>query len=101
MVESQTFWPVECDPGAPNLFVCMECLNEVFRSKIPMQGCPDCRAVSTFEPFTLESIQEWGSEDLIAKAQSAEQSGTEALSTPEPAVSSQEPQPSSLAEDQP
>ena len=93
MLQSQTFWPVECEQGAPDLFVCMECLNEVFRSKVPMQGCPGCGAVSTFEPFTLESIQDWGSEELIAKARSAANSGMETRDDPDPAVSPQGPLP--------
>jgi len=91
--QSQTFWPVECEQGAPDLFVCMECLNEVFRSKVPMQGCPGCGAVSTFEPFTLESIQEWGAEELIAKARSAANSGTDSPVDRDPTVSSEEPLP--------
>lgn len=71
MSESHTFWPVNCEQGDPNLFVCMECLNEVFQSKVPVQGCPGCGGVSTFEPFTLHAIQEWGTEELIHKAQAA------------------------------
>ena len=71
MSESQTFWPVDCEQGAPDLFVCMECLNEVFQSKVPIQGCPGCGGVSTFEPFTLHAIQEWGTEELINKARAA------------------------------
>lgn len=97
MLESQTFWPVESEQGAPDLFVCMECLDEVFRSKVPIQGCPGCGAVSAFEPFTLESIQEWGSEELIAKAQSEAKLRTAPLpdhpSEPEPTVSTEEPLP--------
>ena len=71
MTESQAFWPVDCEQGEPDLFVCMACLNEVFRSKVPIEGCPSCGAVSTYEAFTLESIQEWGTEELINKAQSS------------------------------
>ena len=93
MLESQTFWPVESEKGAPNLFVCMECLDEVFRSKVPIQGCPGCGAVSTFEPFTFESIQEWGTEDLIAKARSEANVTTVPPSDSEPFVSREEPLP--------
>ena len=93
VLESQTFWPVESDQGAPDLFVCMECLDEVFRSKVPIQGCPGCGAVSAFEPFTLESIQEWGTEDLIAKARSEANVATVPPSDPEPIVSPEEPLP--------
>ena len=93
MLESQTFWPVESEQGAPDLFVCMECLDEVFRSKVPIQGCPGCGAVSAFEPFTLESIQEWGTEDLIAKARSEANVTTGPPSDSEPFVSREEPLP--------
>ncbi|UCE64054.1 MAG: hypothetical protein JSU59_02610 [Nitrospirota bacterium] len=93
MFESQTFWPVESEQGAPDLFVCMECLDEVFRSKVPIQGCPGCGAVSAFEPFTLESIQEWGTEDLIAKARSEANVATVPSSDSEPIVSREEPLP--------
>ena len=48
------------------------CLSEVFRRKVPSPECPTCHGVSTYEAFTLESIRDWGTEDLIAKAQSAE-----------------------------
>ena len=78
MTESQKFWSVDCKQGDPDLFVCMACLNEVFQSKVPIQGCPGCGAVSTFEAFTLESIQEWGTEDLIHMAHA---NATETAST--------------------
>jgi hypothetical protein len=93
VLESQTFWPVEIEQGAPDLFVCMECLDEVFRSKVPIQGCPGCGAVSAFEPFTLKSIEEWGTEDLIAKARSEANLGPVSLSDSDPTVSTQEPLP--------
>ena len=93
MVESETFWPVESEHGAPNLFVCMECLDEVFRSKVPIQGCPGCGAVSAFEPFTLKSIEEWGTDDLIAKARSECDVAAVPPSDPQPTVSSEEPLP--------
>ena len=60
---------MECEQGEPDLFVCMACLNEVYRSRVPTEGCPECSALSSFEAFNLESIQEWGTEELIQKAQ--------------------------------
>ncbi|MBI4401906.1 MAG: hypothetical protein HY581_09770 [Nitrospirae bacterium] len=72
MAHEQAFWPVECEQGEPDLLVCMSCLSEVFRRKVPMPDCPTCHGVSTYEAFTLKSIQEWGSEALIAKAVKAE-----------------------------
>ena len=53
--------------------VCMSCLSEVYRRKVPMPDCPSCHGVSTYEAFTLESIRDWGSDELIAKAQDAQQ----------------------------
>ena len=90
MSQVQAFWPVECGEGEPDLLVCMSCLSEVFRRKIPMPECPTCHGVSTYEAFTLESIRDWGTEDLIAKALGAEaevepmpvQSGQMAASEP-------------------
>ena len=74
MSETQTFWAVECAEGDPDFFVCMNCLDEVYRRKIPTE-CPSCGAISTFEPFTLDSIKDWGTEELIAKAQLASSEG--------------------------
>ena len=68
MSESQDFWSVEREQGQPDLFVCMTCLNEVFRAQLPAQGCPTCGAFSSYEAFTLEDIQAWGTEELIQKA---------------------------------
>ena len=68
MSERQTFWPVECEAGEPNLLVCMACLNEVFKQKVPIPDCPACHGVSTYEAFTLEAIRDWGTEPLIEKA---------------------------------
>ncbi len=73
MAQPQTFWPVECEEGEPDLLVCMSCLSEVFRRKVPMPDCPTCHGVSTYEAFTLDSIRDWGTEDLIAKAVAAQQ----------------------------
>ncbi|MCA9470661.1 MAG: hypothetical protein MRJ96_03785 [Nitrospirales bacterium] len=70
MSDSSTFWSMECSPGEPDLFVCMDCLGEVFRAKLPVEGCPGCGAVSMFEAFTLESLQDWATPELLAKAQS-------------------------------
>ncbi|MFQ5991369.1 MAG: hypothetical protein ACE5NA_02930 [Nitrospiraceae bacterium] len=72
MSEAQEFWPVECEDGEPDLLVCMSCLSEVFRRKVPVPSCPTCQGVSTFEAFTLDSIREWGSEELIMKAEKAQ-----------------------------
>ena len=72
MAHDQTFWPMECEDGEPDLLVCMSCLGEVFRRKVPMPDCPACHGVSTYEAFTLESIRDWGTEDLIAKAERAQ-----------------------------
>jgi hypothetical protein len=36
-----------------------------------MPDCPTCHGVSTYEAFTLESIRDWGTEELIAKADTA------------------------------
>jgi len=71
MSQEQTFWSVECGSEDPQFLVCMSCLNEVFRCKVPMPDCPTCHGVSTYEAFTLESIRDWGTEELIAKADTA------------------------------
>jgi len=68
MSDRQTFWPVDCEPGEPDLLVCMSCLSEVFKRKVPMPDCPTCHGVSTYEAFTLEAIRDWGTEQLIEKA---------------------------------
>ena len=70
MTETRTFWPVECAEGDPDFFVCMNCLSDVYRRKIPRE-CFSCGATSAFESFTFDSIQDWGTEELITKAQSA------------------------------
>ena len=72
MSSELTFWPVDCADGEPDLLVCMSCLSEVFCRKVPMPDCPSCHGVSTYEAFTLESIRDWGTEELIAKAESAQ-----------------------------
>ena len=69
MPEPQSFWPGECKQGDPNLFVCLSCLDEVFQAKVPVQGCPGCGAIATFEPFNLDAIRDWGTEGLIQKAE--------------------------------
>lgn len=71
MNEIQDFWSVECAEGEPDLFVCMGCLSEVYRAKVPIPACPSCGAVSAFEAFTLDAIVDWGSEDLVQKAKEA------------------------------
>ena len=70
MIETQTFWAIECAEGDPDFFVCMNCLNDVYRRKVPRK-CSSCGATSTFESFTFDSIKNWGTEELIAKAQNA------------------------------
>ncbi len=77
-----TFWMVDTTEGEPELWVCMSCLGEVFRRKVPVPDCPTCHEVSSYEAFTLDSIRDWGTEDLIAKATSAmgEMSSTTAAS---------------------
>jgi hypothetical protein len=44
-------------------------LEEVFQAKVPVDGCPGCGAIGTFEPFNLEAIKDWGTEALIRKAE--------------------------------
>jgi hypothetical protein len=88
MSQEQTFWSVECGSEDPQFLVCMSCLNEVFRCKVPMPDCPTCHGVSTYEAFTLESIRDWGTEELIAKADTA--SKFEALPE-EPSLAEKEP----------
>ena len=70
MSDTQTFWTVDCAEGDPDFFVCMDCLNDVYRRKVPTE-CSSCGAISAFEPFTLDSIKDWGTEELISKAQHA------------------------------
>ncbi|MEW6543193.1 MAG: hypothetical protein AB1411_06230 [Nitrospirota bacterium] len=86
MAREQAFWSVESGEGDPDLWVCMSCLSEVFRRKVPMPDCPTCHGVSTYEAFTLESIRDWGTEELIAKADRAI---AEAKRTPPPSPGGQ------------
>ena len=76
MSKSLSFWPIECQEGEPDLFVCLTCLEEVFQAKVPVEGCPGCGAIGTFEPFKLEAIKDWGTEDLIRKAEQKPSSST-------------------------
>jgi hypothetical protein len=71
MAPASSFWPVEVKEGEPDLWVCMSCLSEVYRRKVPMPHCPTCHGVSTFEAFTLDAIRDWGTDELIAKAGAA------------------------------
>jgi hypothetical protein len=88
MSEEQAFWSVECEEGEPEFLVCMSCLNEVYWRKVPMPDCPTCHGVSTYEAFTLESIRDWGTPELITKAESAQAgSQTPPLSSNEGPVS--------------
>jgi hypothetical protein len=66
----------------------MSCLNEVFRRKVPMPDCPTCHGVSTYEAFTLESVRDWGTEELIAKAEAASKLKEPAVET---SLAEQEP----------
>lgn len=89
MSQDLTFWTIESEEGQPDLWVCMSCLNEVFRGKVPMPDCPTCHGVSTYEAFSLDSIRDWGTEELIAKAVAAQSEMREpstqhsSVSTPE------------------
>jgi hypothetical protein len=51
----------------------MSCLSEAFCRKVPMPACPTCHGVSTYEAFTLAAVQDWGTDELIAKAVAAQQ----------------------------
>ena len=82
MAQEQTFWPVECEQGDPEFLVCMSCLNDVFWRKVPMPDCPTCHGVSTYEAFTLDSIRDWGTQELIAKAETAASKGETPSSEP-------------------
>ena len=72
MASKQAFWNVPAKDGEPELWVCMSCLNEAFCRKVPMPACPSCQGVSTYEAFTLAAVQDWGTEELIAKAVAAQ-----------------------------
>jgi hypothetical protein len=67
-MQTQTVWSKECSNGEPDLFVCIQCLNEVYWRRVPSPDCPACHAVSTYEPFTFNEIENWGTEGLINKA---------------------------------
>ncbi|MGQ0812739.1 MAG: hypothetical protein ACT4OO_16145 [Nitrospiraceae bacterium] len=71
MSSKQAFWSVPSGDGEPDLWVCMSCLGEAFRRKVPNPNCPTCHGVSTYEAFSIDAIREWGTEDLIAKASAA------------------------------
>jgi len=88
MTEPQSFWPVECEQGEPDLFVCLTCFDEVFRAKLPVEGCPSCGAVAAFEPFNLEAIREWGTESLIRKAEQLPASSPSSQPGPDQSASS-------------
>lgn len=79
MEKELTYWTVDSAEGEPDFWVCMSCLSEVYRQKIPVPDCPTCHGVSTYESFTLDSIRDWGTEDLIAKAVRAMGEGRSAL----------------------
>lgn len=73
MASKQAFWSVPAKDGEPDLWVCMSCLSEAFCQKVPMPACPTCHGVSTYEAFTIAAVQDWGTEELIAKAVAAQQ----------------------------
>jgi len=50
-----------------------------------MPACPTCHGVSTYEAFTLAAVQDWGTEELIAKAVAA-QRDAEAINAAAPAT---------------
>lgn len=75
MATAQTFWHVPANPGEADLWVCLSCLSEVYWRKVPRPACPSCQGVSTYEAFTLAAVQDWGTEDLIAKARAAVDAG--------------------------
>ncbi len=75
MATAQTFWQVPVNPGDPDLWVCLSCLREVYWRKVPRPACPSCQGVSTYEAFTLDAVKDWGTEELIAKAQAAVAAG--------------------------
>lgn len=84
MSATQTFWSVPHRDGDPDLWVCMSCLSEVFRRKVPMPNCPICHGVSTYDSFTIDAIRDWGTEDLITKAEAAQAAIEAAQSEGEP-----------------
>ena len=86
----QAFWSRPAKAGEPDLWVCMSCLNEAFCRKVPMPDCPTCHGVSTYEAFTLAAVQDWGTEELISKAEEA-QRAEEALGTTASAPPPMEP----------
>lgn len=52
-----------------------------------MPDCPSCHGVSTYEAFSIEAIADWGTEELIAKANAAQQAAN-VESAPAPSVES-------------
>ena len=72
MASKQAFWSVPAKDGEPDVWVCMSCLSEAFCRKVPMPACPTCHGVSSYEAFTLAAVQDWGTEELIAKAVAAQ-----------------------------
>lgn len=68
MALEQDFWKRASEERGQDFWVCMSCLNEVFWRKIPKPDCPTCHGYSTYESFTFQKIQEWGTEELIESA---------------------------------
>jgi hypothetical protein len=64
-MKPQQFWAVE----AGTLYVCMNCLDQVYWKHIPRPNCPRCHAVSSYEAFQLEQVQDWGFTSLVKEAE--------------------------------
>jgi hypothetical protein len=64
-MKPQSFWAVELG----TLYVCINCLERVYWRQIPTPACPGCHAVSSYESFQLEQVQDWGSTSLIKEAE--------------------------------
>ena len=79
MAHEQDFWQMEPKEDGHDFWVCINCLNEVFWRKIPKPDCPSCHRPSTYEPFTLDNIQGWGDEEIIAKARLAKSEAVAAI----------------------
>ncbi len=81
MVHEQAFWERKGRAGDPRLWVCINCMSEVFWQKIPNPDCPTCHHRATYEDFTLDEIMDWGTDDLISKARQAKAEAVEARLT--------------------
>ena len=60
--------------GSRDLWVCMSCLSGGVLPEGSHAGLSDLsRGLSTYEAFALSLVQDWGTEELIAKAVTAQQ----------------------------